>query len=82
MDDYVNDLVEPRATVDSWLTADLYVGFQTATVTIGINVQNLADEDPPRLSGIGDSFLPNLGYDGVNASALGRIVSVSLRKKW
>jgi outer membrane receptor protein involved in Fe transport len=82
MDDYVNDLVEPRATVDSWLTADLYVGFQTATMTIGVNVQNLADEDPPRLSGIGDSFLPNLGYDGVNASALGRIVSVSLRKKW
>ncbi len=48
---------------------------------IALNVQNLFDADPPRLFPDPGSTT-GLGYDPVNATGRGRIVSVQLRTRW
>lgn len=75
--------------VDSWTTLDLsaayevgrLVGAEPDRLRFGVAAQNLLDADPPRLlpeSG----FVRDVGFDPVNASGRGRVVSMQLRARW
>lgn len=77
---YQNDLVTPVQKIDSWTTLDanLYYTFEQGMLnglTVGLDASNLLDEDPPFADVIG-------GYDPGGASALGRMVSLSVTMKW
>jgi iron complex outermembrane receptor protein len=71
--------VTPIRSVDAYTTVDLHLGYDLSQLSDGldvaIDVQNIADEDPPfvNLSG---------GYDPQSTNPLGRLVAVSLRKSW
>ncbi len=85
--DGYGDPFDPTVRINPFGTIDLQLGY-TSTAEAGLmkglslrlNVQNLADSDPPRVPIQSPDFSP--GYDPVNASALGRFISVSLTKKW
>jgi outer membrane receptor protein involved in Fe transport len=51
------------------------------SLRIALDVQNLFDTDPPALQP-DNGATSGVGYDPVNASARGRIVSLSLRRVW
>jgi iron complex outermembrane recepter protein len=91
VDSYENQFLTPRGRVDSWTTADLRLSYQAAASTsfigglsIAIDVQNITDEEPPFV------LIPpalntasfNAGFDAVNASAVGRVVSLQIAKRW
>jgi outer membrane receptor protein involved in Fe transport len=70
--------------VASWTTVDAavtYFGSHDAGLAqgldLGLSVQNLFDRDPPYAR---SPF--NLGYDPSHANPLGRVLSLSLRKRW
>jgi iron complex outermembrane receptor protein len=71
--------VTPIRSIDSHTTVDLHLGYELSALSEGlsmaIDVQNVADEDPPFVNIAG-------GYDPQSASPLGRLVAVSLRKSW
>jgi outer membrane receptor protein involved in Fe transport len=46
-----------------------------------LNVQNLFDKDPPRLLPA-PGYTSDVGYDPVNASGRGRMVSFQIRRSW
>lgn len=79
---YVNSYRDPSnqddPKVDSWTTVDLNLRYKFGRkIGLAFNVQNLFDEDPP--------FVENArgtGYDPVNATALGRFVSMSMTYQW
>ena len=84
--DFVNDTVDPEETVDSWVTADINIGYDFGNssnwalrdLSATFAVTNLTDEDPPFRAGSTRGF----NFDGANHSPLGRVVSISLRKRW
>ena len=79
---YENTLVTPAQTVSSWTTFDFNAVYDVGAavsslrgLTVGLNVLNLFDRDPP--------FLNNSpGYDPQMASATGRQLSVSVGMRW
>jgi VCBS repeat-containing protein len=88
--EYTNDLVTPNQNVDSWTTLDLGIaitpGDEMASVldggiTIGLDIRNVFDEQPPYVN-----LSPNIngsgGFDATAANPVGRVIGVSLRKKW
>jgi iron complex outermembrane receptor protein len=86
---YVNTSAVGNPPVSSWTTIDLgarlhveaYLsGPEWKGVTIGANVLNALDRNPPYVTS--SSTLAQINYDPSNASPLGRFVSVELRKKW
>ncbi len=80
VDSYRNDEVGGR--VGSWTTADLYAGYRTPDgFSVSLAVQNLTDARPPFVQRTVLPF-PQATYDGANASAVGRFVSIQLRKQW
>lgn len=88
-DDYVDDRRSVTRRVGSFTTVDLGLSYQFGTrnnrrsqpTRIAFNVENLFDEDPPRL--LPDPLTTaGLGYDPVNSSGRGRMVSLQLRKVW
>ena len=76
--------------IDSWVTLDLNVGWDLAQfgpfgegTTLRLTVINLLDEEPPFLdggTGLADP-LPS-AYDPNNATLIGRVVALTLRKAW
>jgi iron complex outermembrane recepter protein len=90
---YQNTLFSPTEDIASWTTADLTlkINFPDSADKIlrglgmVLNIQNLADRWPPFVSipiadvAIGRSAVP---FDGTNASAIGRYVSLQIRKGW
>lgn len=87
VDGYADNTVDPPIPIDSWTTIDLTIGLDLGSLadtpvlsgidaTLGID--NVLDEDPP-------VFLNNilgLGYDAVNADAIGRFIGLRLSKDW
>jgi iron complex outermembrane recepter protein len=82
---YLDTLSTPRRHIESWTTADIRAAYtfgdsaQTifGDTTVSLSISNLWDADPP--------FLNNslgIGYDQENGDLMGRIVSVTLRKRW
>jgi len=58
---------------------DLHVGYELSQLSEGLSValdvQNIADEDPPFVNISG-------GYDAQSTSPIGRLFAVSVRKSW
>lgn len=75
--------------VRPFTTFDAGVAFDGGSLThgplrrlrIALNAQNLFDADPPRL--LPDpGFTRGVGYDPVNATGQGRIISLQVRRSW
>ncbi len=93
VDSYSNRFVAPEVPIDSWTTLDvsLRYAFQQDQgllegVDVNLTVQNLFDSDPPFV-GVADTPAAGgldvpAGFDPVNANALGRFVTVGLRKRF
>lgn len=88
---YRDTLVDPVQQVGSWTTEDLAVSYSPPVVaffsrfSVVLNLQNLLDRRPPLLAiplsevAVGRSAVP---FDGTNASAVGRYVSLEIRTGW
>jgi iron complex outermembrane recepter protein len=90
---YENTLFSPAQDIASWTTEDLalkvnippHASMPWRDLKLVLNIQNLADRRPPFLAipagdiAIGRSAVP---FDGTNASAVGRYVSLEIRKGW
>ncbi len=75
--------ISSYTTVDARVAYDFTSRFSSgflSGVTIAANVQNLLDEDPPRVVFLDQ--LGDMGFDPTNASAFGRFVSVEIVKSW
>jgi iron complex outermembrane receptor protein len=74
--------------IASWTTVDAQLTYSPATwgsVFRGLHIsaaaQNLLNRDPPPVTGM-TTYIYSLNYDSTNASALGRFVSLTIRKDW
>jgi iron complex outermembrane recepter protein len=74
--------------VASWATVDAQINFDATSwgrIFQGLRfiaaASNLFDRNPPTVSPT-STAIPGLGYDGTNASPLGRFISISAAKKW
>lgn len=79
---YTNNLVAEPERVSSWTTVDLDVGYSFERtdslldgVRVSLSVENAFDKQPPYVNN-------EDGFDPQIASAIGRLVSLSLRKNW
>ncbi len=90
---YQNSLFTPPEPIGSWTTGDLYLGYRTSDslptpirgLTIALSVTNVADAHPPRVQIPADILLPGEGaipFDPANASPVGRVIALSLEKRW
>jgi iron complex outermembrane recepter protein len=87
---YINDAIVPNQSVDSYTPVDLSVSYTLGRngvwspfgteVTIGAEVRNLFDVDPPYVN-IAPSGNGSGGYDATAASPIGRMFAASLRFK-
>jgi iron complex outermembrane recepter protein len=85
--DYSDNDVIPYAHVSSWTTADAVASYAFGSssgpfdgVTIALSVINLTNRAPPYVSNPSTGY--PITYDGVNANALGRYISLRLQKHW
>lgn len=83
---YTDNNVFPFAHISSWTTVDAVLSYefqQTAQPLSGsslaLGVINVADRAPPYVS---TPLTQGITFDGINASALGRFVSLRLQKRW
>jgi iron complex outermembrane recepter protein len=74
--------------ISSWTTVDAQLTYSPANwgsvfhgLHISAAVQNLLNRDPPPVAGT-TTNIDNLHYDSTNASALGRFLSLTIRKDW
>jgi outer membrane receptor protein involved in Fe transport len=77
---------QPNVDGADMVTIDLALGVALRTgagpdrdADISLTVQNLLDKDPPFLQSTAANFAK---FDSTNYSSLGRIISVTIRKKW
>ncbi len=82
VDGYDNNFVTPVQSVDSWTTLDMHLGYdfqQDGGVLEGLRVSldatNVLDEDAPFVN-------IQLGFDPGQASALGRMIAISVSKSF
>jgi iron complex outermembrane receptor protein len=85
--DYSNNNVIPYGHVSSWTTADAVASYAFGSsggpfngVTIALSVINLTNRAPPYVSNPAEVY--PITYDGTNANALGRFISLRLQKRW
>jgi iron complex outermembrane recepter protein len=84
---YDNNLVAPLQRVDSHTTIDLSASytFQGSSfmegLSIGVDATNLLDEEPPFIN-IAQSPNGGGGFDPTLNNPVGRIIGLTLRKKW
>jgi iron complex outermembrane receptor protein len=83
---YDNNLSSPVQTVDSKTTLDLNLSYNfeggfADGLSIGLDVINLLDEDPPFVN-IAQSPNGGGGFDPTLNNPVGRIMGLTLRKKW
>ncbi len=81
---YRDVTVQPARRIASWTTLDAQIALKTGTadgwmagMELALNIQNLADRTSP--------FVNNalgIGYDPENGDLTGRLVSLTLRKRW
>jgi iron complex outermembrane recepter protein len=80
----------PAISIASWTTFDAQARYAfpeqgthefVSGVDLMLSVQNLLDKDPPFVVSQG-SPIAHSGFDSVNATPLGRFVSVELTKSW
>jgi outer membrane receptor protein involved in Fe transport len=67
--------------VDAFVTVDAHLTYRPQATgwlegtQISLLADNVLDEEPPR-------YLSSPGFDSGNSSALGRVVSINVRKLW
>jgi iron complex outermembrane receptor protein len=89
---YQNSLITPQQRIASWTTGDLYLGYNTGKVasarllenlTVALSVQNVTNQAPPYAQVApnipGENFIP---FDPTNASPVGRLIALQLKKRW
>jgi iron complex outermembrane recepter protein len=84
--DYSDNNVIPYGHVSSWTTADAVASYEFGSsggpfngAAVALGVTNLTNRAPPYVSN--PSGYP-ITYDGANANALGRYISLRLQKRW
>lgn len=84
---YENNVIDPVRPVSSWTTTDLQVGYRTESgeglfggLTVSLAAQNVFDKAPPFVENFNSFFA--VGYDPANADAMGRFLSLTVRKQW
>jgi iron complex outermembrane recepter protein len=84
--DYSDNNVIPYGHVSSWTTADAVASYAFGSsggpfngTTVALSVINLTNRAPPYASA---SNVYGITYDGANANALGRFISLRLQKHW
>lgn len=84
---YENKNVSPTAPVDSWTTVDVNLSLDVGErsnsslargIILSLGVTNLFDANPP----IVENNLSEIDFDGANANAVGRLVTLNVTKKW
>lgn len=83
-DQYVNNAVVPVGQVDALTTVDLHASYTFEApgarwldgIQLAVNVIDVFDSSPSEAEGT------LAGYDAMNASPLGRVVSAQVRKRW
>jgi iron complex outermembrane receptor protein len=88
---YLNDAIVPNESVTSYTPVDLSVSWTFgrdsgwnpfgSEVTLGAEVRNLFDEDPPYVN-LAPSGNGSGGYDATAASPVGRMFAASVRAKF
>ncbi len=85
---YRNTNVTPNGHVSSWTTADAIVSYEFGSagipfrgVSATLSIVNLTNRAPPYVLNPDVLYSP-ISYDGANANALGRYVSLLLQKHW
>jgi iron complex outermembrane receptor protein len=88
---YTNDAIVPNQSVESFTPVDLFLAYNFgedgswnpfgANLTVGIEVRNVFDEDPPYVN-IAPTGNGSGGYDATAASPIGRIFAASARIKF
>jgi iron complex outermembrane receptor protein len=71
--------------VDSFSTIDLNVAYQLRDTQLFLDATNLLDEDPPQYNVFaigGNNGVGTAGYDPVNASPLGRVITLGVRTRF
>ncbi|MDO8799737.1 TonB-dependent siderophore receptor [Phenylobacterium sp.] len=79
---YKNNTITPAKKIDAFTTVDLHVSYDLSPrggwfdgVTVALDAQNLFNKEPPFVDISG-------GYDPQMASPIGRLVGVSIDKRW
>lgn len=85
-DSYKNTLGITPAGVSSWTTADVQVRYDFssngAASFLALSVNNVFDSSPPHVVQNGLEADRQFGYDPVNASPLGRLISLQFTYRW
>lgn len=78
----------PAVTIKSWTTVDGQVAYRAGgdgewlgDISISLSAQNLFNMTAPRV-GAQSTFPPGVGFDTANASALGRVIGITVSKHW
>jgi outer membrane receptor protein involved in Fe transport len=90
---YVNSYKDNRGPtvvpVSSWTTVDISMQYNFAGrsgvlggLAATLSVLNIANEAPPVVANASPSVVPGINFDGTNANALGRFISLQLVKRW
>lgn len=88
---YRNATVTPNQNVAAYTTVDLTAGYDIGkhegwgfvqNTAISVHVTNLLDAKPPFVEYLGNATTPYFAYDPQNASALGRVASVQITKRF
>lgn len=89
MNSYQDNRFAPFVEIDSRSTVDTNIGYsfgETAgllsNATVAFGAINVFDEDPPATRVRPDTGVFDLGFDPANASPLGRLLTVDVRKRW
>lgn len=87
VDGYTNRTTATPQRVDSWTTFDLNLSYRfertsgpLSGLRVALNASNLFDKDPPYLAYLVGTYTS--GYDGENASPLGRVLSLQITRQW
>jgi iron complex outermembrane recepter protein len=84
---YTNINETPHTPISSWTTVDAVVSYDLSSLSpalnrasVALSVVNLADRNPPYVAGTPAGY--PITYDGENANALGRYLSLRFQKRW
>lgn len=72
---YNNNLVTPIYRIRSWTTVDASIGYDFEEMQVRLSGSNIFDRDPPRSNSTS-------GYDPQAASPVGRLVSLTVMRKF
>jgi outer membrane receptor protein involved in Fe transport len=82
VDSYRDDVSSPSRRISSFVTADATLGYAPvrgllAGLRLALAIENLFDADPPFVDRVN-----GLGFDAGNASPIGRVIALELRRSW